>query len=95
MVQLIYDPAAKRETQEAAAWYESQQEGLERDFLMPLERAALTIQQAPERWRRIQGEYCRCLVKKFPYGIIYRVSGNTAFVAAVMHLKRKPGHWLD
>jgi hypothetical protein len=30
----------------------------------------------------------------FPYGMIYRVRGETLYVVGVMHLKRKPGYWL-
>ena len=93
MVQLIYALSAKREMQEAAAWYETQQEGLGREFLTRLEQASGTILQNPNRWRRITGTYRRCLLKQFPYGIIYRVEGDTVFVAAVMHLRRKPGYW--
>jgi hypothetical protein len=35
------------------------------------------------------------LVKRFPYGIIYRVDGQEVFIAAVMHLKRHPDYWID
>jgi hypothetical protein len=31
----------------------------------------------------------------FPYGLISAVEGQTIFVAAVMHLKRKPGYWVS
>ena len=31
---------------------------------------------------------------QFPYGLIYAVQGDTIYVAAVMHLKRKPGYWV-
>ena len=33
------------------------------------------------------------LVQQFPYGVIYAVEGRTIYVAAVMHVKRKPGYW--
>ena len=95
MVLIIYDLFAEREMQEAAAWYETQQEGLGRGFLTRLEQAAQTILQNPNRWRRITGNYRRCLLKQFPYGIIYRVEGDAVFVAAVMDLHRKPGYWKD
>ena len=75
--------------------YEIQQEGLGREFLTRLEQAAPTILQDPNRWRRITGNYRRCLLKQFPYGIIYRIDGDTVFVAAVMHRHRKPGSWKD
>ena len=92
MVQQIYDLSTKREMQEAAAWHEIQQEGLGREFLARLEQTSRTILQNPNRWRRITGTYRRCFLKQFPYGIIYRVEGDTVFVAVVMHLHRKPGY---
>jgi hypothetical protein len=45
-------------------------------------------------WRRIKGRLRRYLVQQFPYGLIYAVQGDTIYVAAVMHLKRKPGYWV-
>ena len=44
------------------------------------------------------GEFLRedsgvMLVQQFPYGVIYAVEGRTIYVAAVMHVKRKPGYW--
>jgi hypothetical protein len=32
-------------------------------------------------------------VLRFPYGVIYRLSGDTVEIVAVMHLSRKPGYW--
>lgn len=41
----------------------------------------------------LKGRFRRYLVHHFPYGVIYAVEGRTIYVAAVMHLKRKPGYW--
>ena len=35
----------------------------------------------------------RCLVNRFPYGVIYRHDGNTITVVAVPHLHQRPGYW--
>ena len=40
-----------------------------------------------------KGRFRRCLVHRFPYGVIYAVEDDVVYVAAVMHLKRKPGYW--
>ncbi len=93
MAKLIYDPLAKVEIQEAAEYYESCREGLGQVFLDAAETAAHSISLYPLRWRKISGRFRRCLIKKFPYGIIYSVEGDEIFIAAVMHLKRKPGYW--
>lgn len=90
---LIYDPAARAELIEAAAYYEECRQGLGKTFLSEVERAVTRLSDKPLRWRKIGGRFRRCLVKQFPYGIIYAVEGKDIFVAAVMHLKRKPGYW--
>lgn len=90
---LIYDPAARAELLEAAAYYEECRAGLGKAFLSTVERAVARLSNKPLRWRKIGGRFRRCLVKQFPYGIIYAVEGDDIFVAAVMHLKRKPGYW--
>ena len=35
----------------------------------------------------------KCNLHRFPYGIVYRVRGDTVTVVAFMHLHRKPGYW--
>jgi|TARA_B110000263_G_C14961345_1_gene352746 plasmid stabilization system protein ParE len=93
-MEIVFSRNAKREMQEASAWYETQQEGLGREFLGRLEQASRTIAQDPNRCRLITNAYRRCLLMQFPYGIIYRVDDEIIFVAAVMHLHRKPEYWL-
>ena len=93
MAKLIYDPQAKIEIREAAAFYEECREGLGRDFLNAVESAARSLSAHPLRWRKFHGRFRRCLVRRFPYGIIYSAQRDEIYVAAVMHLKRKPGYW--
>ena len=53
------------------------------------------IQQHPTVWRILKGRFRRYLLQRFPYGIIYAVEGKVIYIAAVMHLKRKPGYWVS
>ncbi len=36
---------------------------------------------------------CRCLLNRFPYGVLYRVDIDAIRVGAVMHLNRDPKNW--
>ena len=90
---LIYDPAARTELIEAAAYYEECRPGLGEAFLGEVEGAIDRLSRDPLRWRKIGGRFRRCLVRQFPYGIIYAVEDPEIFVAAIMHLRRKPGYW--
>ncbi|MDI6793871.1 MAG: type II toxin-antitoxin system RelE/ParE family toxin [bacterium] len=93
MAELIYDPQAKVEIREAAEYYEDCRENLGQDFLRAVEVATHSISLNPLRWRKISGQFRLCLVERFPYGVIYSVEKGKIFIAAVMHLKRKPGYW--
>lgn len=93
MVRLIFHPEAKDELREGAAFYEGKREGLGQEFLTEVRGIATKIRQNPLRCGFVSPGYRCCRVRRFPYGIIYRVDADEVFVAAVMHLKRKPGYW--
>lgn len=37
----------------------------------------------------------RCLLARFPYGLIFGVDGKMLVVVAVAHLHREPRYWAD
>jgi plasmid stabilization system protein ParE len=92
-VRLVLDLEAKAELRQAAVFYEECRDGLGQEFLDAVESAFDQIRQHPTLWRILKGRFRRYLVHHFPYGVIYAVEGRTIYVAAVMHLKRKPGYW--
>lgn len=95
MAKINFDPEAKKEIKEAAEYYENCQKGLGRKFLVVIERAVENVSSNPLMYGKINGNFRRCLVHKFPYGIIYTIAKDEIYVAAVMHLKRKPGYWIS
>lgn len=51
------------------------------------------IELNPELFPFVEGDVRRCLAKKFPFGILFRVETNLIEVSAVMHLHRDPDYW--
>ena len=94
-MKLDIDPEALLEIKAAAAFYEENHPGLGRDYLFAVEAAVEEVARHPLMWRRIKGRFRWYLLHRFPYALIYAVQGETIYVAAVMHLKRKPGYWLE
>ncbi len=92
-MRVVLDPAAAAELREAAVFYEDCREGLGQEFLASVEAACDAIARRPTLWRRLKGRFHRCLVHRFPYGVVYAVEDDVVYVAAVMHLKRKPDYW--
>lgn len=93
MAELIFHPEAKIEIREAAEYYENCQISLGKTYLLAVESAIQRLSFYPTAWRKIRDPFRRILVKKFPYGIIYSVDQDEIFIAAVMHLRRKPDYW--
>jgi toxin ParE1/3/4 len=93
LVKIRFDPEALLELRHAAEFYEGSRPGLGQTFLACVETATGEILKHPLMWRRIKGRFRRYLVQEFPYGLIYAVQGDIIYIAAVMHLKRKPGYW--
>ena len=44
---------------------------------------------------KIEEDLRRCLLSRFPYGIIYGIDSETVIVIAVAHLHREPRYWID
>jgi len=92
-VRVVLDPAAVAEMREAALFYEDCRAELGQEFLAHVEASLDAIARHPDLWRRLRGRFRRCLVHRFPYAVIYADEDDAVYVAAVMHLRRKPGYW--
>jgi toxin ParE1/3/4 len=98
---LIILPAARKESEQAAEWYEDQRPGLGGEFLLALAAAYEDIERHPHRPLRIrfsgigEREFHQKMIRRFPYKIIYEVRVDEILVVAVAHTSRKPHYWAD
>jgi len=86
---------AQSEVDDAVAWYNSQSRGLGIQFLDDIDRTIRRIAAYPFSSVEIEQGLRRCLLSRFPYGIIYGVDSETIIVVAVAHLHREPRYWID
>jgi len=86
---------AQKEASEAARFYQEKQLGLEQHFLDTLEEAIHRIQRRPKMYPRIEDDFHKCKLPRFPYGVIYRVKPEVVEILAIMHLRRQPGYWKE
>ena len=94
-MRLSYHPQSRRELKKAAASYNAERSGLGDDFLAEFEAAAGIVAShgaAMAIWRR---DVRVVRLNRFPYGIYYRMIGDTARVLTVKHLHRDPDYGLD
>lgn len=90
---LDYHPDAIDELIEAAQFYESCQTNMGYRFLDAVDATLETIQKNPLMWYADELGRRKCCVKKFPYLLVYKMSGNFVYILAVAHTSRKPGYW--
>ncbi len=84
---------AEREFAEVVEHYNGERPGLGYEFAEEVRRAFGRIRAFPEAWPSFSKRTRRCMVSRFPYGILYQIRSDCILVVAIMHLKRDPRAW--
>ena len=93
MTGVIYRPEAVADIVEASAWYARQKAGLGEEFLSAVSDTAKRIAEQPMQYAVVHREIRRALVRRFPYGLFYRVWDQQIVVVACFHTSRNPRNW--
>lgn len=87
-------PEAEAEYIEAIGYYRRVQRDLAADFVHDVERGILAVEENPLAYPEVGHGIRRYTIRRFPYGVFYRVQPNGAvLVVGVGHLKRRAGYW--
>jgi len=64
-------------------------------FASEIRSAIRRILETPQRWRAdmLEEDVRRCVVRVFPYSVLYTIEPDFILIVAVMHHKRQPGYW--
>ena len=84
---------AQNELDDTFEYYEFQQENLGYRFVDEVMNSLELIVAYPEAWVKSSSSTRRCLVKTFPYGIIYQKRDNLILVVAIANLHKEPDYW--
>lgn len=93
MVSIKFLELAQDELNDAFESYEYQQETLGYDFIKETINTLKLIKTYPDIWSKSSNHTRRCLVKGFPYGVLYQKVDSTILVIAIVNLRKKPTHW--
>ena len=91
--ELLLRGRAKADIRRAAKWYERQREGLGREFVAEVDTALGRIEANPEDYEVVHREIRQAILRRFPYGVFYRIRAAKISVFAVVHLKRDDIPW--
>jgi hypothetical protein len=86
---------AQQELDEAIDYFNSESRGLGADFLHETLKALDRIGRHPNAWHPCSPRTRRCLLRRFPYGVIYQVMDGEILVIAIACLHRQPEYWQE
>ena len=88
-----FHPEALEEYRQAALWYAEREPEIALRFIASVEDAISRVLDAPKRWRVIDEDVRRCLIRVFPYAVLYTIEADFLLIVAVMHCSREPNYW--
>ena len=86
---------AEEDLDQIASYYRGQNERLSSEFEAAVRHTFEQIRFHPLAWAPLTRRIRRCLLHRFPYGIIYRVTEESILILAVVHNQRGPDTWRD
>jgi hypothetical protein len=84
---------AQSELDDVFEAYEYQKKNLGYAFTQEVKQTLKLIKSYPDIWPKSSTHTQRCLIKGFPYSILYQKVDATIFVLAIVNLRKKPIHW--
>lgn len=88
-----FHPEALLEFEEAVQFYKQRGRNLGRRFAREIRTTIAKITATPDRWRILEEDVRRCLVRVFPYALLYTIEEDHILIVAIMHGRRRPGYW--
>lgn len=87
---LRFVPDVEEDVINGHIWYESKSKGLGEEFLRVFYAAASEISHNPLRYPTIYQELRRCLLRRFPYAVYFKVENDQIIVFGLFHCARNP-----
>jgi plasmid stabilization system protein ParE len=86
-------PEARDDIEQASTWYERQRPGLGDNFLEQVLDALDRIAENPETYPIVHRQTRRAVLRRFPFGVFYRVEDDAIVVIAIIHSNQDPRAW--
>ena len=86
---------AENDARKAFLWYEEQKENLGSKFEEHFSEAIDSIRINPLKTQIRYGDIRVFFLKKFPFGIHFKVSGKNILIVAVFHTSQNPERWKE
>jgi toxin ParE1/3/4 len=92
-VKIVVRPAAAADIEDAFEWYHLKRTELADEFLQALRDAVAEVVDNPEAYPVLHRNTRRIRLRRFPYGLFYRLYPGVIVIVACMHGRRDPLRW--
>lgn len=86
-------PAAEADYQAALAWYRAQSQQAADRFEEAVADGVQQIGDNPQLYALIDDRHRRCILRRYPYSLIYREEPGGIVIVAVPHSSRSASAW--
>ena len=93
MADVIIHAEAEAEYEAALAWYSARSAREAAGFAVAVDQAIAKVAQNPTLYPACDEAHRHCLLRRYPYALVYRVDGDRVLVVAVPHDRQLPGFW--
>lgn len=90
---LLINPFAELELEEAKDWYNLQQDDLGERFVKEIDKTIIRINENPFQFPKEMKKIRKAIVNDFPYSIFFYMTDNLINVFAIFHSSRNPMIW--
>ena len=87
---LRFLPEVEMDVPNGRLWYEEKSPGLGEEFLRVFYACSQELTRNPLIHQTVHREFRRCLLRRFPYAIYFRVEDNVVIVFGLFHCARGP-----
>lgn len=92
---ILFHPKAVEELNAAVHYYAQCRPGLGLEFAEEIYATIARIAEYPHAWTALSTNTRRCLVNRFPFGVIYHSTPDTIYIIAIANLHRRPDYWIQ
>jgi plasmid stabilization system protein ParE len=93
MANVSFLPAADADYQAALTWYRARNTQAAAKFEAAVADGVQRIVDRPELYSFVDNRHRQCLLRRYPYSLIYRVQPMGVLVVAVAHSRRSASYW--
>jgi len=92
---IAFHPLAAAEYARAYSWYSARSTLAAERFEQAIEQAVRYVAMHPQAPPQCDERHRFCSTRRYPYGLVYRITPKGIRVIAVAHHRQLPGFWLN